>query len=223
MRSYSLIERERSPHTSHLRAGVSAALYCQGGRGAVTGCDISAPGLESRGIVVDQGAELEVEQTSLHHTWNSGLWARGGSTAVLKGSQVTDCGGYGAIYCTNGSSVSLQNTRQADNPRGCGVFVLHDSSRVFLQSSEFNGNKWSGFGCRWGGGGQVTDCSFDSNGQGAWAIRKSTIKEVVRLRNKVTNDFTDQQYKKVRPADQQKQVSETSEGRYYPSGCISVF
>ena len=50
---------------------------------------------------------------------------------------------------------------------------------------------------RWSGGGSVTNCSFDSNGQGAWAIRKSTIKDVVRSNNKVTNDFTDEQYSKV--------------------------
>ena len=222
MRSYSLIKPGEI--RDHLRAGLSAALYCEGGRGAITGCDISAPGLEARGIVVDRGGELEVEQTSLHHTWASGLWARGASRVVLRESQVRDCGGYGAVYCTNGSSLSLHHTRQAANPRGCGVFVLHDRSRVLLQSSEFNGNKWSGFGCRWGGGGQIEDCGFDSNGQGAWAIRRSTIKDVVRLRNRVTNDFTDQQYKKVSLADREKQVSETIEGRYYPSsGCIFIF
>ena len=33
--------------------------------------------------------------------------------------------------------------------------------------------------------------------QGAWAIRKSTIKDVVRSGNKVTNDFTDKSYSKV--------------------------
>ena len=186
-------------------------MYCEGGRGEITDCDISAPGLEGRGIVLDQGADLEISRTSLHHTWNSGLWARGGSRAVVRESQVVECGGYGAVYCTNQSSITLHNTKQSDNPRGCGVFVLHDSSRVFLHSSEFNGNKWSGFGCRWGGGGLIADCSFDSNGQGAWAIRKSTIKDVVRRGNRVTNDFTDQQYKKVRSADQQKQVSETIE------------
>ena len=33
--------------------------------------------------------------------------------------------------------------------------------------------------------------------QGAWAIRKSTIKDVVRSGNTVTNDFTDKSYSKV--------------------------
>ena len=182
---------------------MSAAVYCEGGRGTITDCDISAPGLESRGLVLDQAAQVEISRISLHHTWNSGLWARGASRAVVRDSQLSNCGGYGAVYCTNGSFVSLDTTRQADNPRGCGVFVLHDSSRVSLHSSQFNGNKWSGFGCRWGGGGHISDCSFDSNGQGAWAIRQSTIKDVVRLRNKVTNDFTEQQYKEVRPSDHQ--------------------
>ena len=35
--------------------------------------------------------------------------------------------------------------------------------------------------------------------QGAWAIRKSTIQDVVRSRNRVTNDFTDKTYSKVSP------------------------
>ena len=87
--------------------------------------------------------------------------------------------------------------RQSENPRGCGVFVLHDRSRVFLSNSSFDSNKWSGFGCRWSGGGEIRGCSYDSNGQGAWAIRKSTIKDVIRENNTVTNDFTDEQYKQV--------------------------
>ena len=33
--------------------------------------------------------------------------------------------------------------------------------------------------------------------EGAWAIRKSTIKDVVRGGNRVTNDFTDKTYSKV--------------------------
>ena len=54
--------------------------------------------------------------------------------------------------------------------------MLHDRSRVSLLNSSFDGNKWSGFGSRWSGGGEIKNCSMDSNGQGAWAIRKSTIK-----------------------------------------------
>ena len=75
--------------------------------------------------------------------------------------------------------------------------MLHDRSRVFLSNSSFDSNKWSGFGCRWSGGGEIRGCTYDSNGQGAWAIRKSTIKDVVRENNTVTNDFTDEQYKQV--------------------------
>ena len=125
----------------------------------------------------------------------------GGATVFTWWCCHSECGGYGAIYCTNGSHIQAEHVRQSDNPRGCGVFVLHDSSRVSLNSSEFNGNKWSGFGCRWGGGGEVTNCRLDSNGQGAWAIRKSTIKGVVRVGNRVTNDFTDTKYKQVRQSD----------------------
>ena len=126
---------------------------------------------------------------------------RGGATVFTWWCCLSECGGYGAIYCTNGSHIQAEHVRQSDNPRGCGVFVLHDSSRVSLNYSEFNGNKWSGFGCRWGGGGEVTNCRLDSNGQGAWAIRKSTIKDVVRVGNRVTNDFTDTKYKQVRQSD----------------------
>ena len=49
-------------------------------------------------------------------------------------------------------------------------------------------NQWSGFGCRWSGGGAVVDCLLESNGQGAWGIRKSTIKDVIRTNNIVKND-----------------------------------
>ena len=164
----------------------------------MTDCDISGAGLDARGLVVDRGAVVEMDGTAIHDTWSSGIWARGGSRALVSRSSVRRCGGYGAVYCTNGSFLKLDNTTQCDNPRGAGVFVLHDRSKVILERSEFNNNKWSGFGCRWGGGAEITDCSFDSNGQGAWAIRRSTVKDVIRRRNKVTNDFTDGQYKKVR-------------------------
>ena len=97
----------------------------------------------------------------------------------------------------NRSKNQAERVKQSENPRGCGVFVLHDRSRVFLSNSSFDSNKWSGFGCRWSGGGEIRGCSYDSNGQGAWAIRKSTIKDVVRENNTVTNDFTDEQYKQV--------------------------
>ena len=110
----------------------------------------------------------------------------------------SECGGYGSVLCTNASQIKAEKIKQSRNPRGCGVYVLHDRSRVFLDHSEFNDNEWSGFGCRWGGGGKVTDCSFDSNKQGAWAIRRSTIKDLVRERNKVTNDFIgDTKFKEV--------------------------
>merc|ERR1712032_216970 len=103
---------------------------------------------------------------------------------------VKQCGGYGALYCSHGGQLEASLVEEEGNPRGCGVFVLHTGSRVVLDSSRFDGNKWSG-------GGSITNCTFDSNGQGAWAIRKSTIKDVVRSGNTVTNDFTDKSYSKV--------------------------
>ena len=103
-------------------------------------------------------------------------------------------------YCENYPEISfvpLDKVKQSANPRGCGVFVLHCGSRVLVTNSSLDSNKWSGLGCRWSGAAEVRGCSLDSNGQGAWAIRKSTIKDVVRENNTVTNDFTDEQYKKV--------------------------
>ena len=89
---------------------------------------------------------------------------------------------YGALYCTNGGLLEGEEVQQEGNPRGCGVFVLHDRSRVRMDRwveaggsredslllhdrSRFDSNKWSGFGCRWSGGGTVTNSTFDSNGQ----------------------------------------------------------
>ena len=44
--------------------------------------------------------------------------------------------------------MQVDRVKQKGNPRGCGVFVLHDRSRVYLDSCQFDGNKGSGFGCR---------------------------------------------------------------------------
>merc|ERR1712106_382077 len=127
----------------------------------------------ARGVVVDGSSIVGIEDCTMENCFNSGVWAKGGGCCTIKGGSISGCGGYGAIYCTNGATIRMERVKQSANPRGCGVFVLHDKSRVQLDSCQFDGNKWSGFGCRWSGGGSISNCSFDSNGQGAWAIRKS--------------------------------------------------
>ena len=67
---------------------MSAALYCDGGQGEVRGCDISGPGLEARGLVLEHGAKVEVEKCSFEDTWGSAVWVRGGSMASLSSSSV---------------------------------------------------------------------------------------------------------------------------------------
>ena len=100
--------------------------------GKIIGCDISSPGLESRGVVLDRHSHVDLDTCDIHDTWNSGVWARGESTCTIISSTVTRCGGYGAIYSTNGAVIKVDEIKQSSNPRGCGVFVLHDRSRVFL-------------------------------------------------------------------------------------------
>ena len=80
--------------------------------------------------------------------FNSGVWVKGGAVCHLQGGKVENCGGYGALYCTNWATLKAKRVKQFGNPRGCGVFVLHDKSRVVLDSCQFDSNKWSGFGCR---------------------------------------------------------------------------
>ena len=101
---------------------------------------------------------------------------------------MTDCGGYGTIYSTFGAQVEVRNTQQKLNKQGAGAFVLHDFSKLCLYNCQLSFNQWSGFGCRWSGAGAVVDCVLESNGQGAWGIRKSTIKDVIRSNNIVKND-----------------------------------
>jgi hypothetical protein len=45
------------------------------------------------------------------------------------------------------------------NPR---IFSLQKG--LWIRANE-NVLQWSGFGCRWSGGGSITNCTFDSNGQ----------------------------------------------------------
>ena len=111
-------------------------------------CKIEAPGLDARGVVVDGSSNVLIENCTIENCFNSGVWAKGGSLCHVEGGKIDGCGGYGAIYCTNGATMRVDRVKQGGNPRGCGVFVLHDRSRVHLDSCQFDGNKWSGFGCR---------------------------------------------------------------------------
>ena len=110
-------------------------------------CEIEAPGLDARGVVIEGSKETVLEDCSLENCFSSGVWVKGGRCRVVGGS-VVGCGGYGALYCTNGATMVVDRVKQEGNPRGCGVFVLHDGSRVNLNNSQFDKNKWSGFGCR---------------------------------------------------------------------------
>ena len=67
----------------NVRDEMSAAVYCQGGSGEMKGCTISAPGLEARGVILEQGAIVSLDKCHLHHTWNSALWSRARSKATL--------------------------------------------------------------------------------------------------------------------------------------------
>ena len=98
--------------------------------------------------MVDGSSNVVIEDCTVENCFNSGVWAKGGSLCHVEGGKIDGCGGYGAVYCTNGATMRVDRVKQGGNPRGCGVFVLHDRSRVHLDSCQFDGNKWSGFGCR---------------------------------------------------------------------------
>ena len=75
--------------------------------GTINDTDITGPGMESRGIVLDKHSHVELSTCSIHDTWSSGIWARDGSSCVISKSFVSGCGGYGAIYCTNGANIKV--------------------------------------------------------------------------------------------------------------------
>ena len=114
---------------------MAACVQCLSSSGKLIGCDISGPGLESRGVVLDRHSHVDLDSCNIHDTWNSGVWARGDSTCTITSSTVAQCGGYGSIYSTNGAVIKVDEVKQSSNPRGCGVFVLHDRSRVFINRS----------------------------------------------------------------------------------------
>ena len=99
-------------------------------------------------MIIDKNSSVSIDTCNIHDTWSSGVWTRGSSTSSLSSSLVTRCGGYGSLYCTNGATLKIERVKQSLNPRGCGVFVLHDKSRVVMINSSVDTNKWSGFGCR---------------------------------------------------------------------------
>ena len=132
------------PGTPHL----AAALVCTRSRVSVSQCQVTAPGLEARGLVVEGGSRVTVTNTTFTSTWNSGVWVQGGGRCRLERGAVRSCGGwvvcfllpcprYGALYCTTGGCLEVEDVEQEANPRGCGVFVLHSGSRVNL-------DRWSG-------------------------------------------------------------------------------
>ncbi|XP_023345562.1 uncharacterized protein LOC111714640 [Eurytemora carolleeae] len=185
---------DKAPYPN--RQNTSCCVYALNSDLNIKNSMLEGSGLEVRGIIGDQST-VKILESTIKNTDNSGVWGRNKADIFLSKSQILGCGGYGAVYATNGATITVESCVQVDNPGGCGVFVLHEQSRVNLNNSSLSRNKWSGFGCRWSGGGTITNCNFDSNGQGAWAIRKSTIKDVTRRNNIVTNDFTDKNYEKV--------------------------
>ena len=90
------------------RRKLSAAIQCVSSSGKVSGCDISGPGLDARGIVVDKQSSVDIDTCNIHDTWNSGIWARGGSACSISESSVVRCGGYGALYSTNGATLRVR-------------------------------------------------------------------------------------------------------------------
>jgi len=133
---------------------LAAAISCRNSTVQIKSCSISAPGLDARGLVVEGGSLVEVTDSGFSGTFNSAVWCHGDrSRCSLSRVSVKQCGGYGALYCSHAGLLEAALVEEEGNPRGCGVFVLHSGSRTVLDSSRFDGNKWSGFGCRWSGGG----------------------------------------------------------------------
>ena len=58
-------------------------------------------------MVLDRHSHVTLDTCQLHDTWSSGVWARGASSGHVLDSSVARCGGYGALYCTNGAVIKM--------------------------------------------------------------------------------------------------------------------
>ena len=74
-------------------------------------CDITGAGLEARGVVLDRASHVTLDTCQLHDTWSSAVWARGASSGHVLDSSVARCGGYGALYCTNGALIKMDKVK----------------------------------------------------------------------------------------------------------------
>ena len=74
-------------------------------------CDITGAGLEARGVVLDRASHVTLDTCQLHDTWSSAVWARGASSGHVLDSSVARCGGYGALYCTNGAVIKMDKVK----------------------------------------------------------------------------------------------------------------
>ena len=53
--------------------------------------------------MVDGSSNVVIEDCTVENCFNSGVWAKGGSLCHVEGGKIDGCGGYGAVYCTNGA------------------------------------------------------------------------------------------------------------------------
>ena len=62
-------------------------------------------------MVLDRASHVTLDTCQLHDTWSSAVWARGASSGHVLDSSVARCGGYGALYCTNGALIKMDKVK----------------------------------------------------------------------------------------------------------------
>lgn len=168
-----ICEGRSSDESPYPKTGYAAAvLATRRSTLAMTNCEVMSPGFQARGVVVKSGGRATLTETKVTECNSSAVWVCGrASRAALKSCVVTKCGGYGAIYCTFGGSVSVRNSSVTFGKYG--IMCLHDGSKMECTDSEFAFCLWSGVASRWSGSGTVTRCRVHSNGANGFQIRKS--------------------------------------------------
>ena len=159
-----------SPYPKTLYA--AGVLAARGSTLTMSDCDVTSPGFQARGVVVKSGARATLTNMRLTECKSSAVWVTGrASTVAMKSCAVAKCGGYGAIYCTFGGSVSVCDSSVTFGKYG--IMCLHEGSTMTCADSEFAFCLWSGVASRWSGSGTVSQCWVHGNGANGFQIRKS--------------------------------------------------
>ena len=187
------------------RQGAACILVSRGARACLVDCQLSAPSALARGVVCRSRGSLEAERCAFESCGSSACWCDGaGATAELRECSIAVCGGYGALYASNGGRLALLGVQQQRNAHGYGMMVLHERSRINAVGCTFNHNLWAGVGVRWSGAAHVEKCEICGNGGPGFQVRGSCTAAVTRAGNRESGNDADVRFAGVYCSDPAK-------------------